>query len=341
MLAVTLATLCACATTREPELPLDDGSAPLAAPRERPPLRELVHAAAPPPMRALAELPRCNAQLSLVDADAVRFEGDVVASLVRARLRAHGPAGLKVELRGISTELPDYGPVALPPKVALRLPAGPAHDEPAGQSGALFDLGGLAIAGFVNLVALPFTLPLSIFTGPQVLGVIDPPVFTEAMFADVVVDDAAYQAEVERRAAPYARELAAEGERQKRFALWRDSLRLEAQEHSCTVDASGACALDVLWPGTSARVAFTGEACPPPPPPPSPSTPPPTSEPAEPDAVAPSSPPEVSSDEASSEPELLWAYLPTTAQPAAPFLLEPPPRPGSDHRGEGAQATRG
>ncbi|OGQ26598.1 MAG: hypothetical protein A2138_17035 [Deltaproteobacteria bacterium RBG_16_71_12] len=155
----------------------------------------------------------------------------------------------------------------------------------------------------------------------------DAPTFTDGMFSDVVLDEATWNAEVARRAAPHQAALAREAERQGRFQAWKRGLLLEQQALTCTVDESGRCALRALWPSARLAVTFGGLACAAPPP-----EPPPTAAPAPEETVAPpaGAPPAAGP---------IVAWLPTLPEPKAPIPLAVPPRPDDDVRGEGALAT--
>lgn len=268
----------------------------------------------PPPRKPIAIHAKCGARVELVRASPIGFEGTLLRTLYDVELTAAGPAGLVVALDGDGP--PTFADVALPPKVALRLPAGPAQDGPAGASGALFDLGGLAVAGLVNLTLFPVTIPLGILAGRPDAFLMDAPTFTDGMFSDIVLDQATWDAEVARRAAPHQAALATEAERQQRFATWKGGLVLEQQQLSCTVDGTGRCTLHVLWPRAHLEPSFTALEC---------AAPPPETTGGEPAGTPPPLP------------QVTW--LPTLPEPKAPVALAVPPRPPDDRRGEGAHAT--
>lgn len=268
----------------------------------------------PPPRKPIATHHGCGATVEVARATAIVFEGAPVRALYDLELSAAGPPGLVVALDADGR--PSFTDVTLSPEVALRLPAGPAQDAPAGASGALFDLGGLAVAGLVNLTLFPVTVPLGLLAGRPDAFLMDAPTFTDGMFSDVVLDQATWDTEVARRAAPHQAALAKEAERQGRFLAWKSELLLEQQALSCAVDDSGRCTLRALWPGSRLSPAFSGHAC---------AAPAPTADAVDPGAKA--APPR----------EVSW--LPALPEPRAAIALALPPRPADDVRGEGAQAT--
>lgn len=327
-LALLSAAATACATTPEP--------APNALPRDEIPRGTFVHArdarSIVPPARApVATQAACGAAVDLQRASPIAFEGTLVRTLFELELLATGPAGLLVSLDRDGR--PSFVDVSLAPEVALRLPAGPARDAPAGASGALFDLGGLAVAGLVNLALFPVTVPLGILAGRPDAFLMDVPTFTDGMFSDVVLDGPTWDAEVARRAAPHQAVLAKEAERQQRFAAWKSELLLEQQALSCTIDDTGRCALRVLWPSSRLTIGFSGLAC---------AAPPPT--PADPTAssAATTTASTATGTAAIAAPpptplEVTW--LPALPEARPPVALAVPPRPADDVRGEGARAT--
>ena len=205
----------------------------------------------------------CRARINLVRSAPITFEGDVASGVREVEVEVEGPAGLVVGIEGAGTPLPLWSAVQLTPKVALQLPAGPARDGPAGVSGALFDIGGLAAAGFGNLIALPFSVPLALLTNSNDLFFFEAPSFKDGMFVDVVLDERAWGDEVARRAAPHAGVLEIEAKRQQRFAAFRDRLSAAAAPVSCAVDDTGHCQLRFTWPTSAMTVRFTGPTCPP------------------------------------------------------------------------------
>ncbi|HEY4222110.1 MAG TPA: hypothetical protein VGO62_12225 [Myxococcota bacterium] len=257
-----------------------------------------------------------------------RFEDAAIASLRDVELEASGTEGLTVAVIPAYDDVSDpFSDVHLPARVALRLPAGPAQDAPAGSSGALWDLGGLALTGMLNLVLLPFSIPLGILSGRPDAFFIDAPTFSEGQFNDVVLDDKAWQAEVERRAAPHKAELAEEAARQRRFADWWQAQHPEKQARACTIDATGRCVLRVRWGSPSLRVQFTGLPCTQVEPPPAP-----VDDDAKPKPIA-------------KQPALVpaapvLAFLPSLPSPPMATLLDVPERAALDMRGVGARATR-
>lgn len=271
--------------------------------------------------------------MELLRATPLTFEGRLVRTLYEVEVAAQGPPGLVATLGVYGDSAPSFAEVALTPLVALKVPAGPAQDSPSGPSGALFDLGGLAVAGLVNLALFPVTVPLGILAGRPDAFLVDVPSFSDGMFDDAVLDPATWEAEVARRAAPHTEALAREAERQQRFSQWLGSLLLEQQQRACTLDDTGRCALRVWWPARSLSVAFSGRTCAEPPPSidagdkvPSP-------------GAASAAPARAAPARAAPAPRHFSTRLPELPPPVAPTPLVGPPRPDSDHRGEGAEAT--
>lgn len=207
----------------------------------------------PPP---LATIPACGVAVELARHAPVTFEGDLVDDVREVELELAGPAGLTV-----TADIGDFSAVALRPRVALRLPAGPATDAPAGSSGALFDLGGLVVAGFVNLVMLPVSVPIGLLTNSD-LFVLDAPVFTGGMFSDVVLEQGLWQQEVERRAAPHAAVLQREADRQARFAPFLKQVQQQARAApGCVLDSTGHCQLRFAWASRFVSLTASGLPC--------------------------------------------------------------------------------
>ena len=282
----------------------------------------------PPPRAPFAVHEACQASMELLRATPLTFEGRLVRTLYEVEVAAQGPPGLVATLAVYDDSAPSFAEVALTPLVALRVPAGPAQDAPRGPSGVLFELGALAVAGLVNLALFPVTVPLGILAGRPDAFLVDVPSFSDGMFDDAVLDPATWEAEVARRAAPHTEALAREAERQQRFSQWLGSLLLEQQLRACTLDHTGRCALRVWWPYRNLSVAFSGLAC---------AEPPPSV-----DASAEEPSPGAASTapaSAAPPPRRFSTLLPELPPPAAPTPLVGPPRPDSDHRGEGAEAT--
>jgi hypothetical protein len=204
----------------------------------------------------LATIPACSVQVHLARHAPITFEGDIVDELRDVELDLVGPAGLTV-----AADVGSFSSVELRPRVALRLPAGPATDDPAGASGALFDLGGLVVAGFVNLVLLPVSVPVGLLTNGD-LFVLDVPTFTDGMFSDVVLEKALWQQEVERRAAPHSAVLQREADRQARFAPFLKQLQDNARAApGCVLNDSGHCHLHFAWPTRFVSLTASGLPC--------------------------------------------------------------------------------
>ncbi|MCC7073695.1 MAG: hypothetical protein IT383_20460 [Deltaproteobacteria bacterium] len=277
---------------------------------------------APPPREAFAVHEACGAEVELRRVTPLSFEGKLVRDLYEVEVMAHGPPGLLVTLGTFGESTPSFTDVTLTPLVALKVPAGPAVDAPRGLSGALFELGGLAIAGLVNVTLFPVTVPLGILAGRPDAFLMDAPTFSDGMFDDVVLDEATWQAEVARRAAPHTAALAREAERQQRFAQWLGSLLLDQQVRSCTLGEHGACALRVWWPSRTLAASFAGLPC---------------AEPAPQDSTV------DDVDDATDVPAPSSPHrstlLPALPPPEPPLPLVGPPRPASDRRGAGAEQT--
>lgn len=331
-LAVVLTASCATAV-ESPEAPAadwreGDRSQEAALPRpSRASAARDARARTPPPRAPFATHEACQARAELVRAMPLTFEGKLVRTLYEVEVAVQGPPGLVATLGVYGESAPSFADVALTPLVALKVPAGPAQDAPRGPSGALFELGGLAVAGLVNLALFPVTVPLGILAGRPDAFLMDAPRFSEGMFDDAVLDQATWEAEVARRAAPHTEALAREAERQQRFSLWLGSLLLEQQQRSCTLDDTGACALRVWWPARSLTVGFSGLAC---------AEPPPSADDKEPASAAPAS---AAPANQGPPPRHFSTLLPELPPPVAPVPLVGPPRPDSDRRGEGAEAT--
>jgi hypothetical protein len=336
-------------TTTDAAAPPTTASAPLPGPASA----QTTHAAAPVvdtrPIDAAALRPvipaawvshaRCDAHVHLRRAAPILFEDHVVSQLREVELEVQGPPGLRFRVEksyAVDT-------VSLMPLVALRLPAGPATDNAAGASGALFDLGGLALAGLGNLLLLPVSLPLGLLVGNPDVFFFDAPTFTDGMFSDVVLDESAWQTEVQRRSAPHQDVLAQEAVRQKRFQTWLASLGLAQQQLSCTLDADGRCALRLLYPSSAVSVAFEGLPCALPPPAPDEPALDDTGADAPDEAQVPAkSKPTTAAKKTpqpSPPPETQWVTLPALPEPASPRVLELPPRDTDDRRGVGADRT--
>jgi hypothetical protein len=260
----------------------------------------------------------CGARVTLVRASPVLFEDDLVGGLREVELDVVGPVGLAVGIEGWS-KVPVWDAVELPPKVALRLPAGPATDRSTGASGALFDLGGLALAGFANLITLPLSIPFAVLSASPDLFFFEAPSFAEGMFNDVVLDKQAWQAEVARRGAPHKAVLAVEAKRQARFHAFRDDLMKRALAPSCIVDDSGHCLLRFTWPMDSLSARFSGLPC----------TVPATT-------VNEGGIVDTTADDRHNR---VTGTLPALPTLPTPLVLEVPPNP-DERRGHGAVATR-
>jgi len=262
----------------------------------------------------------CAARITLVRASPVLFEDDVIGGLREVELDVAGPVGLAVGIEGGWAPAPTWEAVQLPPKVALRLPAGPAVDGGSGFSGALFDLGGLAVAGFANLVTAPLSIPIALLTNSRELFFFDAPTFSDGMFNDIVLDEQTWQAEVARRAAPHKEALAVEAARQARFRAFLGPVQARATQPTCVVDDSGHCELRFSWPTDALAARFSGAPC----------------------TVVP-----VAVDEGDTSYAPLSdddfnrfsAHLPALPTLPTPTLLPVPPNP-AERRGHGAVATR-